>query len=274
MSTVTRPRGPLPARVYWTRRLVLLTVVVLVGWLMVRWIDGGGSGAAPPDESSAAAATDTDDATEPKDKATKDKVRDAQIRTVAETFERPREACDLTNVVVSPSVAEPAYAGEPVRLTLRISSSSSQACSLAIDVEHLLVAITSGRDDVWDSTRCEDDVPVRELALQPDWSTLVELTWSGRYSGRTCAPDATAAEPGTYTVEAAVLEGEPTAAEFELVERPEPSEDESDDEDKGGQGDDDGDDSGDTTDDGDTTEDDIDDSTDSTEDDNDGAATR
>jgi hypothetical protein len=254
MSTVARPSGPLPARVYWVRRLALLAVVLLVGWLMIRWVDGGGSGAAPPEDESPAAATQTEDATESTDDQTsKKRDRTPRIRTVAESFERPREACDLTKVVVSPSVAEPAYAGEPSRLTLRISSSSSQACSLAIDTEHLLVSITSGHDDVWDSTRCEDEIPARELALQPRWSALVELTWSGLYSGRHCASDSTAAEPGSYTVEAAVLEGEPTEAEFELVERPESPEDESDedeDTDKGAS--DDADESDEATDDSDT----------------------
>ena len=228
MSTVARPRGPMPTRVYWVRRLVLLAVVVLVGWLTIRWIDGGDSGATPPEDETPAAATESDDPTPAADrdpKKSRDKNRTARVDTVAETFERPREDCDLTDVLVVPSVTEPAYAEEPVRLSLRISSDSSSPCSVSLDAESLLVVISDGDDTVWDSTHCEDDIPVRDLALQPRWSTLIDLTWSGRHSGRNCASDATPAEPGTYTVEAAMLEGEPSEAEFELVARPEPADD-------------------------------------------------
>jgi hypothetical protein len=231
MSTVARPRGPLPARVYWTRRLALLTLVLLVGWLLLRWVDGGDSGAAQSGDETPAAATKTEDTEEPvvQERKGGDRERTARIRTVAESFERPKENCDLTEVRVEPSVADPVYSGEPVQVTLRISSSSSKACSLPIDADHLLVAITSGRDTVWDSTKCEDAISARDLALQPRWSSLVDLTWSGRHSGRNCAPDASVAEPGTYTVEAAVLEGEPSEADFEVVDRPEPpAEDEED----------------------------------------------
>lgn len=244
MSTVARPRGPLPARVYWTRRLALLTLVLLTCWLMLRWIDGGGSGAAPSGgDETPAAATETDDAEQQttRERKSGDRVRTARIRTVAESFERPREDCDLTKVRVVPSVADPVYSGEPAQVTLRVSSSSSTACSLGIDADHLLVSITSGRDLVWDSTKCDDAIAARELALQPRWSSLVDVTWSGRHSGRNCAPDASVAEPGTYKVEAAVLEGEPGEADFEVVNRPEPPADDQSDkgdgDDKGNAGD-------------------------------------
>jgi hypothetical protein len=225
MSAVTRPRGPLPPRVYWTRRLVLVALVLLLGWLLIRWIGGGDTGAAPTGSDNAAAASiDDDDATQTNspDQKSRDRLRTDRIQAVAETFERPRENCDLTEVLVTPTVADPAYAGEPTSVSLRISTSSSVACSLTIDAEHLLLSITSGDDTVWDSTHCDDAIPTRDLALQPRWSTLVDVTWSGRYSGRRCPSDGKAAEPGTYTVEAAVLEGEPTGTDFELVERPDP----------------------------------------------------
>jgi hypothetical protein len=233
MSTVARPRGPMPTRVYWVRRLVLLAVVVVVGWLMIRWIDGGDSGATPPEGETPAAVTESDDPTPAVDrdpKKSRDKNRSSSVDPVAETFERPSEDCDLTEVLVVPSVAESAYAEEPVRLSLRISSTSSSPCSLGLDAENLLVVISDGDDTVWDSTQCEDDIPVRDLALQPRWSTLIDLTWSGLHSGRNCASDATPAEPGTYTVEAAMLEGEPSEAEFELVARPKPPDDKNGDE--------------------------------------------
>lgn len=222
MSGVTRPKGPLPARIYWVRRMLLLALLVLAGWLLFRWI-GGDPGTAPSGNDTPAAAAQTENRTPPpsaRDSKPREQARKARVRTVAESFERPRQNCDLTKVAVRPSVADPAYAGEPVELTLRISTSSAKACTLHVDSGHLLVSVTSGRDEVWDSTRCEDAIPTRKLALQPRWSALVEVAWSGLYSGRHCAPGGTAAQAGTYTVQAAVLEGEPSETDFELVDRP------------------------------------------------------
>jgi hypothetical protein len=205
---------------------MMLAIVLVLVWLGARWI-GGDSSAAPQgdDASAASAAEDSATPTDSREHKSRDRVRNDRVRTVAETFDRPHENCDLTGVLVTPTVADPAYAGEPTSVTLRISTSSSTACWLTLDAEHLLLSITSGDDTVWDSTHCDDAIPTRDLALQPRWSTLVDVTWSGLYSGRRCPSDGTAAKPGTYTVEAAVLEGEPTETDFELVERPDPVDD-------------------------------------------------
>jgi hypothetical protein len=206
---------------------MMLAIVLVLVWLAARWIGGGDSSAAPQGDHATAASAAEDDATptDSRHHKSRDRVRTDRIRAVAETFDRPHENCDLTRVLVTPTVADPAYAGEPTSVTLRISTSSSTACSLTLDAEHLLVSITSGDDTVWDSTHCDDAIPTRDLALQPRWSTLVDVTWSGQYSGRRCPSNGTAAKPGTYTVEAAVLEGEPTETDFELVKRPDPVDD-------------------------------------------------
>ncbi len=205
----------------------MLAIVALLVWLAARWIGGGDPSAGPQRDDATAASAVEDEATptDSRDHKSPDRMRNDRVRTVAETFDRPHENCDLTRVLVTPTVADPAYAGEPTSVTLRISTSSSTACSLALDAEHLLLSITSDDDTVWDSTHCEDAIPTREIALQPRWSTLVDVTWSGQYSGRRCPSNGTAAKPGTYTVEAAVLEGEPTETDFELVERPDPVDD-------------------------------------------------
>src|SRR5918994_3529645 len=52
MPTTVRPRGPLPARVYWTRRLVVLVVPVLLVVVLARVL---GSSADGKDQSRATA---------------------------------------------------------------------------------------------------------------------------------------------------------------------------------------------------------------------------
>src|SRR5215207_9776436 len=53
MPTTVRPRGPLPARVYWTRRLVVLVVPVLLVVVLARVLGGSADG---KDQSRATAA--------------------------------------------------------------------------------------------------------------------------------------------------------------------------------------------------------------------------
>src|SRR6185436_9338068 len=46
-----RPRGPLPPRVYWTRRLLLVAVIMVVGallWWVMPGVGGSGNAAANP----------------------------------------------------------------------------------------------------------------------------------------------------------------------------------------------------------------------------------
>jgi len=52
---------------------------------------------------------------------------------------------------------------------------------------------------------------------QPHWSTIVEVTWSGQLTRNRCSLSAPWAPPGAYTVQAALLEGEPATANFELA---------------------------------------------------------
>jgi hypothetical protein len=44
MTTVTRPRGPLPPRVYWTRRLLVVAVAFALVFGIARLLGSDGSG--------------------------------------------------------------------------------------------------------------------------------------------------------------------------------------------------------------------------------------
>src|SRR5512139_2317017 len=52
MPTTVRPRGPLPARVYWTRRIIVLAVPLLLVVVIARFLGGSADG---KDESTAQA---------------------------------------------------------------------------------------------------------------------------------------------------------------------------------------------------------------------------
>src|SRR5690242_10866526 len=48
MSAVTRPRGPLPARVYWTRRTLVVVVALALVFGLARLLGGSGSNGTDP----------------------------------------------------------------------------------------------------------------------------------------------------------------------------------------------------------------------------------
>ena len=190
---------PLPAAVYWRRRLLIVAVVIAIGWVGVRLV--GGDDAADPEPS---AAPQVVPAVVPTDGT-----YDASLPTVG-------SACDPQAVRITPSVPVEQQAGGDVTIDLVVSSAGAEACTLEPDDADLIAVISSGGEVVWDSTRCRSsllDVPV---PLAAGWSTMVSVQWSGRRSGTGCSSDEPAAGAGTYTVKLGTLGGEPGEAAFSL----------------------------------------------------------
>ena len=251
MSTVVRPSGPLPPRVYWVRRLLLLAVVAALVWGVVRVVGGGDPANGEP-AGEPAAATDTvtseapaDDVADRRTKLTPRQQRRREriseraelrrsklVRDVAQTLEAPSGPCDLTLVRLVPQVLSPAYAGASVPLRLGLRTQQATSCTIDLDDERLLVSISSveqvvadgvtseATEIVWSTAECGDAVPLRTVVLRPSWTSTVDLSWSGLRGGRRCRPDAKPVDAGSYRLQAAALTGEPAAVDFDLVDPP------------------------------------------------------
>lgn len=217
MSTVVRPSGHLPPRVYWIRRLLLLAVLAILVWAAVRAMSGSdpqASGGAGADSSTATPETgsSTDATRHRKPRRTPS----PGVSLVPAHFAAASQRCDPATVDVLPEVSEPVRVGEAVPLTLLLTTSVPRGCTLELDSSSLLVAVTSGDRQIWSSTRCTGAVPTRQLVVRPHWSTLIEMAWSGRLGRGGCDSTEPAAPPGTYTVQAALVEGEPGGSDFRL----------------------------------------------------------
>lgn len=222
MSTVVRPSGPLPPRVYWTRRVLFVVVLALLLWGLVRC--AGGSDARQALDPGPSLTVPTSGGQTPDDERSRRQRRaalpPAGVRTVSAGFAPATQPCDPASVRVAPEVSGEARAGDPVPVQLRLSTASDAACTLQLDSGSMLVAVTSADEQVWSTARCTQAAPERSLVVQPRWSTLVEVIWSG---GESCATGEGVVPPGRYTVQAALVEGEPAASDFE-VEAPPPPE--------------------------------------------------
>ena len=227
MTALTR--GPLPARVYWRRRLLLALLVLGLVVVTVRLL-GSGSDASTEQRPQATqvAAEPSSDAAEPSVDATDtpSETRERQPAAREKKQDRgpvlaePDGVCSDRDVAVTPTVRNP-VGGSPVTFVLELRTISTPACTWQVSPATLTTKITSGEDDIWSSQDCPRAIPSEDVTLYDNQSTKVEVTWSGKRSDDECSGLTDWALPGWYYVDASALAGEPSDLHFEL-ETPEP----------------------------------------------------
>ena len=217
--SVTRPRGPLPARVYWTRRVLVLGVAFGLVLGIGRLLGGGSDSAAKPSaqpaavESSAGSPSATSTMGAMPVVPTESPKKGGRVRVPLAT---PTGPCQDSDVRVVPAMEGNAYAGGDVSLTLELSTFESPACSWKVSAESVAVRLTSGSDRIWTTQECPNAVPQEPVVLRSSQVTLVDITWSGRRSDSECSRSTQWAEPGYYHVSAAAMGSEPEEEQFEL----------------------------------------------------------
>ncbi len=170
MTSMTR--GPLPARVYWTRRLLLLAVVVGLVLTGVGVVKVAGGDPSPPDQAqlagSSADVRDDPVVEEPDDEPTgrvkngrgegDGPGRSKRKKDRGPVLASPEGPCVDRDIAVTPT-ARTTVAGGPVTFTLQLRSILSAACTWEVSPDSLTVKIRSGDDDIWFSTDCRRSIP-------------------------------------------------------------------------------------------------------------------
>lgn len=230
MSSQRRPpsvrgrttRGPLPADIYWRRRLFVLALAFSLVFVIGRWLSGGSdadSTAAPAAEQAGAQVSATQTVTV--GEGTAEGAADPEGEVAAEatpTLAAPEGTCDAADVVVTPSVAKSSVAGQDATVALSLQTIESEACTWRVARNTVTVRISQGGAEVWTTRQCPKVVPSESVVVRRAVATVVELTWpETRESDEGCTRRAGWALPGTFTIAAAALGGEPTEAEFTLV---------------------------------------------------------
>lgn len=236
MSSVTRPRGPLPARVYWTRRLFVLGVAMLLVAGVARVIgmgsDGGDPSAAPRAQTVAGRSTEPSVANAPTGDAVAKKAgknsgkksgkrsgrqtgRSSKPDTPKVVLPEPSGPCADSDVVVTASTSTP-RAGGVIPITLLFTTKVSQACTFAVSPQSVVVKLTSGTDRIWSSQQCPQALPAVTVIARRTVPGKAVLSWHGHRSNDDCSKTAPWALPGYYHAESAVLGAEPTDVQFQL----------------------------------------------------------
>lgn len=232
MSALTR--GPLPARVYWVRRVLLVALLtgLVVGSVQLVQL-AAGLGGSDPDQAAPMAAEPSEDVTSdvappgvsaPAEQVVRDRGEQKQRKKRQKRSEpvlaEPEGPCEDSDIAVTPVVDE-AVGGSPIKIGLELRSISSPACTWRVSPDSVTVKVTSGKDDIWSSLECPRAVPRKDVVVRQDVSTRVDVTWSARRSDEGCTRNTQWALPGWYFVDAAALAGEPSDLHFEVT-RPQP----------------------------------------------------
>lgn len=218
-------RGPLPARVYWFRRgLVLATAVLLV--VAIARLLGNGSDASGGDAAQLAAdgSTPTTSASTSMSAGTSAPATTApatpatprKSRSTAPALATPVGTCTGSDITVTPKVTN-AVAGRDVMVVLELQTISAAACNWRVSPDALTVKLTSGKDRIWSSADCPRAIPRRDVVIRQAVATTVGVVWKqAKRSGSDCVTRTGWAMPGWYHATAAALGGEPADVQFEL----------------------------------------------------------
>jgi hypothetical protein len=216
MSSVTRPRGPLASRVYWTRRLIVLTLafglVFGLAHLLGSGSDGksGGGDTATPVAADATSSNPTTNG--PSHRPTKKKPPKTYTPP---PLAQPDGPCSDNEVVVRPVLTSP-VAGDRVTVGLEIASNDSAACTFRVSPSTVVVKLTSGSDFIWSSQECPKSMPTVDVVARTVVPAKVNVFWSGKRSDAGCSHTTQWAEAGWYHAISAALGGEPTDVQFQL----------------------------------------------------------
>lgn len=226
MPSTVRPRGPLPARVYWTRRLIVLAVPLLLVVVLARILGGSSDGKDEVAGTATQAGAAIEDSAAPSagpTAATGKKKGKKKRNTPTEpppppepVLAEPTGPCTDSDIVATPTIVS-SPAGSDVPLTLNLRTVVTEACTWQASAQTMTVTITSGEDYIWSTRECPGAIQVQDLVIRQAVDTPVVVTWSAKRSDETCSTRTDWADLGFYHVEAAALGGDGTDVQFELV---------------------------------------------------------
>lgn len=220
MSTVTRPRGPLPRRVYWGRRLLVLVVALSLVYGISHLLGGDPTKSDNPSARPASASQGSPSAGRSPSSRPTGAARDNEsegTRGAKAPLAVPTGPCADDDVRVDPSVDSTAFAGSDVAITLNLTTLESPACTWEVSPDSVVVKLTSGSDRIWSTQDCPAAIEAQSVIVRKDAVTKVDVTWSGQRSDDDCTRTTLWAQPGYYFATAAALGAEPAEQQFELL---------------------------------------------------------
>lgn len=184
MSNLLHPVGPLPPKVYWVRRLLVLAVAILVvvitATIVVKIIGGSSSDS---DKSNAGS-----------------KSTESKNAPAGSPLNCTGDDIALTLGANSSAFAE----GQNPTFSVEVSNVGADSCLVDANEETLSVEIVSGKDQIWSSGFCTE-AEQELLLLGPEDVHAVAKNWDRVRNDKKCSKDPADAKPGTYRATANLL---------------------------------------------------------------------
>jgi len=164
MSTVLRPVGDLPPRVYWVRRgFILLGILVLI-LVIAESCAGGGSG--------------TPSANRPR------------VTATGSQSPGPPQPCAAGQVRLTVTSDKTNYAiGETPVFTGVFTNISSTPCTITEAPAQEQWTVTSGPATIWTTVGCVSSHRAKTKTIRPGQTRSVSITWDGKQYDK-CQPSA------------------------------------------------------------------------------------
>lgn len=188
MGGLLRPVGGRAPVVYWRRRILVLSVLILVGAVVLGW---------PKNErgqSSQATATPA-------------VARGSVDRVVA---------CSASDLTLGLDVPTPVVAGTETPLTVRVSNGGDAPCSFEPSSAPLAVSVRSGSDGIWSTADCPDWGAMGMVTIDSGGSNQWEVMWPTSRSQQGCRLSDATLRSGTYIATASVPDVPPARFIFRL----------------------------------------------------------
>jgi hypothetical protein len=206
------PVGPLPPRVYWRRRLLVLVVLAGLlaggGWLTLRMLDRAGDVPTAPAAATGPVPTPALELVVPSLEAVRTPGSDPRAplpawRRTPATSAAPTPGGPCTDDMVELIMRAPTRvpAGSEATLTIVVRNVSEVSCTRRLDAELQEVELVDAAGKrVWGSNDCEPGKSDRLETLVPRQGIALDVVWSGLRSAPGCAGERTAPGPGVYAL--------------------------------------------------------------------------
>src|SRR5262245_54320420 len=125
MTALTR--GPLPSRVYWTRRVMIFGTAILLVFGIARMLNGGSHGSSAPEPQAVQAAAPTSSLPPPPVASHPHKTKKPKpTKSASPTPAAPTGPCSDEDIAATPVVPKP-VAGSPVKIVVGLRTIESEA---------------------------------------------------------------------------------------------------------------------------------------------------
>jgi hypothetical protein len=212
MSSLLHPTGSEPTSVYWRRRILVMSVVLVlvIGLVWLVWPKGSSQTESAPIQPTDSAVGSSASV------APVDSAAPTAAGSAASASAAPGQ-CATAQLQVTLSGYEKLAAGATQPFKTSITNASSGSCILAVSATNFSLTVTSGSDRIWSTGDCAKWVPSKTVTLKPQASTELDITWPGTRSKATCGTTKGALGAGTYVAKATLTGAQPGSLVMQIT---------------------------------------------------------